>query len=159
LRQSGKLSEAVTAAEKMLAIERAVLGDVHSDTAWSLAFLAELHEARQDWIAARKAREEVLAIRTKLLGEKHWQVTDARLNLADVNLLEKLTKEQRQRLDQAASLSNKTVEFYQGGKYQEAEALVQQALEIRKEILGESHRTSITDLNNLALLQLAQGNL
>src|SRR5262249_58395526 len=55
LRRAGKLAEAVLAAEQMLAIERAVLGDSHEDVAGSLQQLAELHEERDDVAAARKA--------------------------------------------------------------------------------------------------------
>src|SRR5947209_8678694 len=71
----GKLTEAVAVAEKMLAIERAVFGNFHEDVAGSLEFLAGMQDALHDFPVARKARQEVLAIKTKLLGAQHWQVT------------------------------------------------------------------------------------
>jgi len=77
----GKLTEAIAAAEKMLAIERKVLGDFNDDVVDSLVRLAEMHEAREEFAVARQARQDVLAIRTKLYGEKEWRVTDARLAL------------------------------------------------------------------------------
>src|SRR5262249_20623665 len=73
-RQAGKFSEAVVAAEKMLAIERAVFGDFHQDVAGSFEILAELHESLEDFSAARQSREKVLTIKMKLLGTEHWQV-------------------------------------------------------------------------------------
>jgi hypothetical protein len=79
LRAEGKLAEAMVAAEKMLAIERDVLGSTHPDVAGSLEFLAEMHEALEEFTPARRLRQEVLAIQTKLLGADHWQVTNARL--------------------------------------------------------------------------------
>ncbi|WP_375469101.1 tetratricopeptide repeat protein [uncultured Nostoc sp.] len=43
--------------------------------------------------------------------------------------------------------------FYQGqGLYQQAEPLFQQALELRKRLLGDNHHNVATSLNNLALL-------
>src|SRR5437867_3327547 len=59
-RKEGKLPEAIAAAEKMLAIEREVFGNFHEDVAGSLEQLAEMHEQREDFAAARKARQEVL---------------------------------------------------------------------------------------------------
>ena len=91
LRAQGQLAEAITAAEKMLAIEREVLGAEHQEVAASLEWLAEVYVEREDFAAARKARQEVLALRVKLHGEKHWQVTDARLALADVERLAALS--------------------------------------------------------------------
>src|SRR2546429_4847595 len=78
LRTAGQLAEAGTAAEKLLAIQREVFGNVHEQVAGALQYVAELHEAREEFGAARKARQEVLAIKTKLHGTDHWQTTDAR---------------------------------------------------------------------------------
>src|SRR5881394_3003085 len=58
LRAADKLAEAVAAAEKMLAIEREVLGRDHPDTVGSLDFLADLQEDRDDLAAARPYRQE-----------------------------------------------------------------------------------------------------
>ena len=91
LRAQGKLDEAITAAEKMLAIEREVLGAEHPEVAVSLEWLAQVYIEREDFAAARKARQEVLALRGKLHGMKPWQVTDARLALADVERLAALS--------------------------------------------------------------------
>src|SRR5260370_42101805 len=44
LRAEGKLAEAITACEKMLAIERELFGAVHETVAGSLDELAEMHE-------------------------------------------------------------------------------------------------------------------
>src|SRR5207237_1330043 len=83
--QVGRLAEGVPAWEKKIAIEREVFGNEHEDLAKSLGHLANVHELREDFLAARKAREEVLALRTRLHGEKDWQVTDARLALSNLD--------------------------------------------------------------------------
>jgi CHAT domain-containing protein/tetratricopeptide (TPR) repeat protein len=157
LHKEGKLPEAIAAAEKMLAIERQVFGNVHADVVGSLQMLAELHVAREDFAAARKARQEVLAILTKLLSEGHWQVTDARLALADAERLARLAPADRRRLAEATQLNDRMVQLYQQGKIHEALPLAQKILTIRKDVLGERHPIYATSLNNLALLYQSQG--
>ncbi|HEY7428890.1 MAG TPA: tetratricopeptide repeat protein, partial [Gemmataceae bacterium] len=158
LQREGKLVEAIAAAGKKLAIERQVFGDVHEDVAGSLESLAEMHHQRENFAAARKARQEVLTIRVKLHGEEHWKVTDARLALADVERLGRMTPRQRQRLAEANRLNGEVVALYQQGRFREAVDQARQVLEIRKQALGEQHPDYATSLNNLALLYLARND-
>jgi hypothetical protein len=151
-RAEGKLSEAIAAAEKMLAIEREVFGRVHAEVAGSLEFLAALHAARDDFPAARTARQEVLAIKRKLLGADHWQVTDARIALDDVELLARMEPADRRRLAETGPLNEREHQLYQQGKTNEAIPLAQQAAEIYKQVLGERHPVYASSLNNLAFL-------
>jgi tetratricopeptide (TPR) repeat protein len=157
LGSEGKLSEAIDAAEKMLAIEREVFGNFHETVAGSLEFLAEVHEHREDFTAARKARQEVLGIQTKLLGAQHWRVTDARIALEGTERLARLDPVDRRRLGEEGQLSRQVVQLYQQGKTQEAIPLAQKALELRKQVLGERHPDYSRSLNNLALLYKSQG--
>jgi CHAT domain-containing protein len=158
LEQSGQLAEAVTAWQKKLAIEREVYGGAHEQVARSLAELARLHESREDFPAARKARQEVLALRTKLHGDKDWRVTDARLDLEDVDRLSKLTAEGRRRLRQATALNSQAFSLWQRVRAREALSLARQALAIRRELLGEDHPDYARSLNNLAMLYRAMGD-
>ena len=57
-RAMGKLDDALAAAVKALALDREVQGSEHPDVVAALALLAKVHEAREDFGAARKAREE-----------------------------------------------------------------------------------------------------
>jgi hypothetical protein len=68
LRQDGQLAEAVVAAEKSLAIERAVFGDFHENVGRSLKQLAELHAILGNLSTARKAGRDVLTIPCKALA-------------------------------------------------------------------------------------------
>jgi tetratricopeptide (TPR) repeat protein len=57
-----------------------------------------------------------------------------------------------------ARLLNQTASYLQAqGRYDEAEPLYRQALELRRELLGERHPDVATSLNNLAGLYRAQG--
>jgi CHAT domain-containing protein/Tfp pilus assembly protein PilF len=154
----GKLAEAVTAAEKMLAIDRALSGNAHAEVAYSLEYLAGLHEAREDFAGARKARQEVVAINTELWGAKHWKVRDARLALAHVERLVRLEPAQRQLLRDAKHLNQEVENLGGQGKYDQALPLAVKALEIRKQVLGEEHPDYTTSLNNLGWIYRDQGD-
>lgn len=103
--QAGKQAESLAAWQKKLAIDREVYGDTHEVVAGSLHVLARIHEARATFAPARKTREEVLAIRTRLDGAKHWRVTDARLDLEDLDLCARLGVDERQQLVRATALN------------------------------------------------------
>jgi tetratricopeptide (TPR) repeat protein len=150
LRQEGNLEQAITVARRMLAVERIVFGDVHEDVAGSLQLLAEMAELREDFPAARQARQEVLAIRRKLHGKMDWRVAEARLGLADVDRLSKLTPENRRRLRQANGLNEQVFSLWQRGRSREALPLARKALAIRLELLGEDHPQAILSVFNLA---------
>ncbi len=57
----------------------------------------------------------------------------------------------------ARSLNNLANLYYFQEKYEQAEPLYMQALELRKQLLGENHPDSARSLNNLALLYKSQG--
>ena len=69
LHAAGKTAEATAAAEAMLAIERKVLPEDHDDLAGSLDWLTELHIEREDFAAAKAARQEALELLRKGRGE------------------------------------------------------------------------------------------
>jgi tetratricopeptide (TPR) repeat protein len=155
---AGKLAEAIAAVEKGLAIEREVFGPVHQDVADSLGWLTGLHEQREDFESARKARKEVVDIATRLYGRENWRATDARLALANLELKAKLTPEQRQRLRAAVADNQRVLALFGQGKYREAVPLAERLAEQRKLLLGEKHPDYATSLNNLALLYKEMGD-
>jgi tetratricopeptide (TPR) repeat protein len=59
--------------------------------------------------------------------------------------------------DFASTLSNLAFLYRSQGRYDQAEPLYQQALELRKRLLGEEHPYVATSLNNLAFLYHSQG--
>jgi CHAT domain-containing protein/Tfp pilus assembly protein PilF len=147
-----KLTEAIATAEKVLAIERQLFGDVHPNVVEDLGWLADIHLQRRDFAAARRAFEEILAIRVKLHGEKDWRVTDARTALADVDMLAKLDAAQWRQLLQAHDLTIQVKQLERQGKYQAALPLAEKALRIHRSIYGEQHRFYADALGWVALL-------
>jgi CHAT domain-containing protein/Tfp pilus assembly protein PilF len=146
----GKRADAIQEWQTKLALERAVWGKDHPNLVPSLQALARSQEAVEDFARARQALQEVLAIRTKRLGEKHWQVGDARRALADLDLRAKLKPADRSLLRQAWSLNQQVFQLYQAGRPREALPLAQRAVEIRGKILGEGDPDYALSLFNLA---------
>ncbi|TRU31067.1 MAG: tetratricopeptide repeat protein [Microcystis aeruginosa Ma_MB_F_20061100_S20] len=60
-------------------------------------------------------------------------------------------------LAEAERLNQQVIQLYQQGKYNEAIPLAEQALAIRKKVLGDNHLDTATSLNNLALVYHSQG--
>jgi tetratricopeptide (TPR) repeat protein len=158
LREAGKLAEAVAVTEKALAIERDLVGPVHPVVAQTLEALAVLHEQREDFDAARKSRKEVLALRIQLDGAKHWRVTDARLDLADVDLWEKLDRDQRRQLREARSLLRRVSQLHWQGNDREAAPLAEKARRISQDIYGVKHHRYATAVGWVGDLYRAMGD-
>jgi Tetratricopeptide repeat len=139
LQADGKLAEAITAAEKLLAIERQLFGDRDDAVVESLQWLAELHEQREDFPAAGQRLREVQHIQTARYGQDNWRVRDARLALDDVQLRAKLDGAQRKRLAEAERLHGQILALHTKGKSREAIPLAERALALRKQVLGDKH--------------------
>ena len=58
---------------------------------------------------------------------------------------------------EAERLNQQANQLYQAGKYEEAIPLVEQILQIRRQVLGEEHPDVATSLNTLAVLYQNQG--
>ncbi len=158
LRALGKLAEAISRAQKIVAIERQVLGNVQDDLADSLALLADLQEEQEDFPGARKAREEVLALRTKLHGNEHWMVSDAQRKLLDLARLAKLSQDDRKLLKEARRLKENLDAHYESGQYREGIKIGTRIQEIQGRVRGDKHPDYAASLSDLALLYTAQGD-
>jgi CHAT domain-containing protein/Flp pilus assembly protein TadD len=141
----------------MLAIEREMYGNVHADVAGSLELLAEMQEESKAWDAARQARQKVLHVVAKLFGEGHYRVVDARLALAHVDRLARLTNEQRQQLAEADELEGRVLQLFGQGKHRSAIPLARQVMVTRKQLLGQEHPEYATSINNLAFAYCSAG--
>ena len=135
--------------EQALAINKEVLGERHADYATSLNNLASLLEAQGDYAAARPLYEQALAIYEEVLGERHPQYAAGLDNLASLLWAQAFY---------AAGLNNLASLLWAQGDYAGARPLVEQALAIRKELLGERHPDYAKSLNNLAMLLKSQGD-
>jgi len=112
--------------EKALAIQRAILGDQHPDTAKSLNNIAEFTNILGDPKRALELAEEALAIQRGLFGDRHP--------------------------DTARSLNNIAIHTHTLGQPQRALKLAEQALAIHLDLFGNQHPDTARSLNNIAFL-------
>jgi tetratricopeptide (TPR) repeat protein/CHAT domain-containing protein len=157
LAKAGKLAQAAASAEKVLAIERAVLGPTDVKLTGTLACLAGLYEAQDDFPRARQARQNILTLLIRVYGKDDWRATDARLALENTDRLPSFDPVQRQQLAEAWTLNRQAIAAYRAGRTSEAIEIAQRALQIRERILGPSHPDYAQSLNNLARLYYAMG--
>jgi tetratricopeptide (TPR) repeat protein len=153
----GNIAEAIDAAEKMIALEQQVYGDIESSASW-WEWIAVRYQRREDFASAKIARTEVLRIRTKLLGPDHWQVLDARLALTQVEHIAQLDGPKITEVVNAQKLDDQADRLFQEKKYQEAAALREQTLETRRQLLGPDDLLCASDLNRLGVLYYSRGD-
>src|SRR5262249_40210442 len=123
----------------------------------SLELLAQLHQDREDWAAARGARKEVLNLRSTTLPQDHWQVADARWALDNIDTVAKFSDRDRRRLREADRLLQQVGHLDERGRSSETAGPARQALTIREALLGERHPDLAQSLNALARSLAAQG--
>jgi tetratricopeptide (TPR) repeat protein len=155
----GQYARAITLCRELLATRKEVDGDKHpdylrvlGDLAYLLGRLAEGFEQQQDFAAARKARQEVIDIRIELRGQAHWEVTDARLNLAHTARLAKMNQEQLKQFAEAGRLRQQCRESLDRGQTGDGVALLEQALALYRKVLGEDHFITADTLHWLGTL-------
>jgi tetratricopeptide (TPR) repeat protein len=153
-----KLPQAIAAGEQATLLARGLDGDVSETVAAWQDWLGQLHERLEEWQAAQKALEDVLAIRRKLHGERDWRATDARLALQQTIRLSQFDAPQRRQLAKATDMNEEVLRLYRQGQFGKAVQSAQQSLAICKKILGETHRDYAASLNNLAELYQSQGD-
>jgi tetratricopeptide (TPR) repeat protein len=132
LKQSGDYAAAVTLLERARAIRMHLLGLYHSNTASSLALLADLRREQGDYNAAAPLFEQLLARQEEISGPWHLRTAMSLTNLAGVR------REQ--------------------GDYNAAAALFVRALAIREQRLGLWHPRIATTLAHLADVRYLQGD-
>jgi tetratricopeptide (TPR) repeat protein len=137
LRDQGKYKEAVAAAAKALALTRAVRGREHAEVARVLEWLAELSEQAGDFEQAVGHRQEVLTLRQKLDGDKHWGTADARLALAFTRRAAGLGAGARGKLVAALRKEQEAERLEAEDKYAAAERVALGVLETYRAAVGD----------------------
>src|SRR5262245_60197812 len=106
--------------------------------------------------AVPPAREK-LDLLERGLGKDHWRTGGARRDLETYQRLASLPREVQDRFAKARPAGTRATQLYARGQYAEAALLFQEALTIRRDILGEGHPDTATSYNNLANILHAQG--
>jgi CHAT domain-containing protein/Tfp pilus assembly protein PilF len=105
-------------------------------------------------IAPAREKLELLA-RTR--GQDHWQTGDARRDLESYQRLAGLPREVQDRYAKAHQANARAEQLLGRGQYAEAALLWQEALTIRRDLLGEDHPCTAGSYNEFAETLRAQG--
>jgi CHAT domain-containing protein len=144
---------------RVLEIRLRIDGEKGADTGTAWDRLIGLHEAmvarlleKSDYATAKKLQSDTLRLLARRYPDQDWHLTDARLKLRDIEFQEKLPPEGRAELKHIGELVAVRRQLFDQGRYREALVPQEQALEIRKKLLGEMHPDTVTNLNNVAVI-------
>jgi tetratricopeptide (TPR) repeat protein len=118
--------------------------------------IAELEKKGRFADAVTPARE-VLAIRSRVQGEDHWETVTARIRAQTDARVAGLPGEAQSEVATAIRQTETAEEPYKKGHYTEAHPLYEQALAIRRKSLGEDHPDTAESYDRVAFNLNAQG--
>ena len=136
--EKSDLDEAVQLSEKMLTLDRQVFGNIHKEVAISLDVIDSLYFKQQQYFSAIKAREEIIEITSKLLGERHWRVRQARFWRDRFAMIAGFRPDQQKAYEKAEELRVKAEDYYRERKFPESQAASAQAADLYAATLGKN---------------------
>jgi len=147
LYNQGEYRESVPLYQNAYVLRRDVQGTENQQTITSADFLANAAaeaasalEGQDDYAAAKPLRTLCVLARAAGVGPNHWQTSDARYYLEMNGTLAGLTPEQREKLKLATQRLTDSNKLVGEKKFNAAVEACEQALQARKEILGDKHR-------------------
>ena len=144
LYQQGRWREAEMMQREVLEARRRILGEEHPDTLHSRYNLANALLVQGRWPEAENMYREVPAARTRLLGEEHPDTLWSKRSLAHI-------LRRQGRWNEASGLERQ-------GELQETETRLSFLLDVRREVLGEDHPSTLYTLHNLASVVAERGS-
>jgi len=109
------------------------------------------------WDEAIARAEELVALRTRIQGPKHFETGDAEWLLKTSRRVAPLPREDRVAYQSTRSMMNQAEALMAQRKYAEALPLAEKALEIRRRLLTDDHPDTANSYNTLAYDLNAQG--
>jgi CHAT domain-containing protein/tetratricopeptide (TPR) repeat protein len=154
-----------------------VLGVMPASTAWAAAppatsrpltvseraqlFVLEQQKAMQFHLAnfeeVERLAQQVLALRERVQGKRHWQTVDCRAALEHDQRQRQVPAARRADLIRVVGLRARADALGARGRYREAEQAYRDALVLCRKTLGEKHCETVLSCNNLATCLDAQG--
>jgi len=119
------------------------------------AIEAALNADRWDEAIARA--EELLALRTRVQGLKHFETVNEEWRLKTLRRVALMPHEDQVAYQSANAMNEEAVTLHAQGKYAQAQPLHEKALEIRRRLLTDDHPRTATSYNNLAASLENQG--
>jgi tetratricopeptide (TPR) repeat protein/CHAT domain-containing protein len=171
-----QFEEALAEAAAMLAIEREWLGADHYEVVFSVDWIADVSQeaalaalraatdenAVQGAVSkyleqAEQRYQEAFAWREQHHGKDDWQTINAWIALEDVKLLRAMTVKQMRKFLAWDEAEQQAAVLFEDAHYGESLREAQGALELARELGGESSLRFATSLGSIARAQLAMG--
>lgn len=174
--RDSRFDEAVTLTHEVLERRRRVFGDSSPEVGATLGFLGRLLTDAGRYEEADGATEEALAMSLALHGEESLEVAAcyqtksvlAQIARQDYALAEELTRREitirravsdLDTLDTAAALNNLGIYVMFQGRLEEAQPILEEAVELNRRLAGAQHPELARALENLGNVHYRLGNL
>jgi tetratricopeptide (TPR) repeat protein len=112
---------------------------------------------KEDFEEVERLARQILALRRRMQGERHWQSVDARFVVEQCQRLRRVPATHRAKVVRALRLVEKAGALRAQGRYRAAEQADRQALVLRQKALGEEHPDTARSYNSVAYNLQAQG--
>jgi CHAT domain-containing protein/tetratricopeptide (TPR) repeat protein len=109
------------------------------------------------WDEAIAKAQELLALRTRVQGPKHFETVDAQWWVRTFRRVALLPKEDRLAYQSASTIQNQADSYMAQGRYAAAAPLMERVLEIQRRLLTDDHPLTAELYNNLAYNLHARG--
>ncbi len=109
------------------------------------------------WDEAIARAEELLALRTRIQGPKHFETVDAEWRLKTLRRVAPMPREDRVTCQSTLSMNEQALTLSDQGKYAQAQPLFEKVLEIDRRLLTDEHPDTASDYNSLAENLTQQG--
>jgi tetratricopeptide (TPR) repeat protein len=109
------------------------------------------------WDEAIARAQELLALRAKLQGPKHFETVNAEWRLKTLRRVAPRPEEDRVAYQSARTMNEQAEALYAQGQYAAAQPLFEKALAIRRRLLTDDHPDTASSYNGVALNLNAQG--
>ena len=109
------------------------------------------------WDEAIATSQELLGLRTRVQGPKHFETVNAEWRLKTLRRVAPMPQKDRVAYQSARTMNQQAEALCDPGEVRQAQPLFEKALEMRRRLLTDDHPDTATSYNNLALNLNAQG--
>ncbi len=109
------------------------------------------------WDEAIAGAKELLALRTRAQGPKHFETVNAEWRLMALRRVAPMPHEDRLAYQSAITLNGSAEIHYAEGRFAQAQPLFEKVLEIRRRLLTDDHPETADSYSNLGVILIVQG--
>ena len=109
------------------------------------------------WEEAIARAEELLKLRTRIQGAKHFETVEMEMNVKTMRRVASMSLEDRVAYQSAKAMNKQGEALFAQGKYTEAQRLHEKALSIRRRLLTDDHPETAKSYNEIGVSLYAEG--